>query len=91
MNYRLLVDFEVRGFMATLCRTDQILLRKRFMEIRDWPSRCSDYREQDDTGRPVDISICGKFAIKYWDDFADRHVKVLDVHLADKAPRPGKQ
>lgn len=25
-----------------------------------------------------------------WDDFADRRVKILDGHMADKAPRPGK-
>ena len=24
----------------------------------------------------------GKFAIKFWNDFADRHVKVLDLHFA---------
>ena len=83
MNYRLLVDFEVVEFMATQKRADQILLRKRFLEIRDWPSRYSDYREEDETGRPVEINVCGKYAIKYWDDFADRHVKVLHVHLAD--------
>lgn len=87
MNYRLLVDFEVVEFMATLKRNDQLLLRQRFLAIQEFPSRYADYQEQDDTGRPVHISICGKFAVKYWDDFADRHLKILEVHLAD---RPGK-
>lgn len=83
MNQKLLVDFEVVEFMASLKRADQLFLRKRFLEIRDRPSHHSDYREHDETGRPVDINICGPYAIKYWADFADRHVKILDLHLAD--------
>jgi hypothetical protein len=31
----------------------------------------------------VDISIHGRFAIHYWTDFADRHVKVLALKPAD--------
>jgi hypothetical protein len=27
----------------------------------------------------------GKFAIKFWDDSADRQVKILDLHLADRS------
>jgi hypothetical protein len=31
----------------------------------------------------VDVHVFGKFAVKFWDDFADRHVKILDLHFAD--------
>ena len=34
-------------------------------------------------GRPLDVHIAGRFAISYWDDFADRHVKIMDVDWAD--------
>ena len=27
--------------------------------------------------------IAGRFAIVFWDDFADRHVKIMDVAWAD--------
>jgi hypothetical protein len=39
--------------------------------------------ERDSAGRRVDVHIFGTYAIKFWDDFADRQVKILDVHLAD--------
>jgi hypothetical protein len=29
------------------------------------------------------VHVFGRFAIKFWDDFADRQVKILDVHPAD--------
>ncbi len=45
----------------------------------------SDFVEVDAAGRRVDVHIFRKFAIKYWTDFADRHVKVLDLHLADRS------
>jgi hypothetical protein len=65
MKFRLLVDFEVVELMASLPRSEQLLLRRRFLQIQDFPGNWSDYREHDDVGRPVDISICGKYAITY--------------------------
>jgi hypothetical protein len=84
MNYRLLVDYEVIEFLETLPRKGQRLLRNRFVAIREFPSRHSDYIESDDVGRRVDIHICGKYAIKFWEDSADQHLKILDVHFADR-------
>ena len=34
----------------------------------------------------LQIHVYGKYAVKFWEDGADQHVKILDVHLAD---RPG--
>lgn len=87
MNYRLLIDYEVIEFLETLPRRERLLLRNRFVTISDQPRAHSDYTEPDETGRPVDIHICGKFAIKYWLDHADRHIKILEVHLADRPRR----
>jgi hypothetical protein len=84
MKYRLLIDYEVIEFIETLSRKDQLLLRNRFSTIQDYPSQHSDYVEYDSEGRRVDIHICGKYAIKFWEDHADKHVKVLNVHLADR-------
>jgi hypothetical protein len=47
------------------------------------PDRSSDYFEHDAIGRRVEISICSGYAIHYWIDFADRHIKVLAVVPAD--------
>jgi len=87
VNYRLLIDYEVIEFLETLPRRERLLLRNRFAAIRGQPRAHSDYTEPDDTGRPIDIHICGKFAIKYWEDHADRHIKILEVHPADQTHR----
>jgi mRNA-degrading endonuclease RelE of RelBE toxin-antitoxin system len=87
MKYRLLIDYEVIEFLETLPRKDQKLLRNRFVAIQDYPQRFFDYAESDNTGRRVDIHICGKYAVKFWEDHADRHIKILDVRFADKSPQ----
>lgn len=83
MNHRLLIDYAVIEFLETLPRADQRLLRNRFVSIREQPQEFSDYREPDITGRLLDIHVCGKYAVKFWQDHSDRHIKILDVHFAD--------
>ena len=87
MNYRLLIDYEVIEFLETLRHRDRLLLRNRFVAIRTQPREHSDYAEPDDIGRSIDIHICGRFAIKYWEDHADRHIKIPEVHPADQKHR----
>lgn len=84
---RLLVDIEVLEFLRTLRPAEQRDLLRRFREIGAAPDRFLDYPERDGTGRDVAVHVFGRFAIKYWDDFADRHVKILDVHPADRRGR----
>jgi len=85
MKFRLFVDFDVAEFMITLTRTEQRALRKRFLEMQDFPTRYVDYHEHDHVGHRIEISICGRFAIKFWLDHLDKHIKVLEVSLADRA------
>ena len=82
--FDLLIALDVVEFVERLPKTERVRLRNRFLEIREAPDARSDYAETDAVGRTVDINICGHFAIKYWTDHADRHVKVLDVHAADR-------
>jgi hypothetical protein len=82
---RLLIDIEVLEFLRTLRQREQAGLLKRFREIAAFPSNHSDFVEYDSAGRRVEVHVFGKFAIKYWDDFADRHVKILDLHFADSS------
>ena len=84
MNYRLLIDYDDIEFLESLPRKDQQLLRSRFIAIQNSARQLSDYKEKDTTGRLVDIHICGRYAIKFWEDHADRHIKILDAHLADR-------
>ncbi len=84
MNYRLLIDFEALEFLSGLKKSSQRLLQKRLRQIQDDPIACSDYMERDPSGRPLHVSIADAFAITYWEDFADRHVKVLEIARADR-------
>ena len=83
MENRLLIDLEVVGMIQRLPKRMRDDLLAHFQRIRDFPSRYADYYEHDAIGRRVEISVYGRFAIHYWIDFADRHVKVLALKPAD--------
>lgn len=82
---RLLIAIEVFDFLQTLRRREQQDLLRCFREIAAFPSNFADFVEHDSNGRRLGVHIFGRFAIKFWDDFADRHVKILDLHLADRS------
>lgn len=63
---------------------EQRTLVKHFREIAAFPANFSDFVEYDSAGRRVEVHVYGKFAIKFWNDFADQHVKILDIHMADR-------
>jgi hypothetical protein len=81
---RLLIDSLVLEFVGRLRKRDRNFLTARFEAIRDFPSRYVDYRTTDESGRELDGHIAGRFAIVFWDDFAGRHVKIMDVTWADE-------
>jgi hypothetical protein len=82
---RLFIAVDVLDFLRTLRPREQRDLLQRFRDIAAFPSRFSDYVEHDAAGRRVDVHVFGRFAVKFWDDFADRHVKILDLHFADRS------
>jgi hypothetical protein len=81
---QLLIAIEVLDFLRRLRRQEQEGLLRRFREIAAFPSNYCDFFEHDSSGRRIGVHVFGKFTIKFWDDFADRHVKILDLHLADR-------
>lgn len=83
-SFELLIALEVVEFVERLPKIDRVMIRNRFLEIREAPARYSDYGEPDAVGRIVEINICGRYAIKYWTDHPDRQIKILDVHAADR-------
>ena len=82
---RLFISVDVLYFLRTLPPRDQRDLLQRFREIAAFPSKFSDFVEYDSSGRRVDVHVFGKFAVKFRDDFADRHLKILDLHFADQS------
>lgn len=84
MEYRLLIDLETIEVLDRLTKTARNRLLGHFTNIRSFPGNYSDYHEQDAIGRRIEISIFAGWAIHYWIDSADRHVKVLALRPADK-------
>lgn len=83
IEYRLLVAHEVIVFLDSLKAADRKRLIKRFLEITSYPANYADYSEYDAAGRRLDVHVHAGYAIAFWEDFADRHLKVLDVRPAD--------
>jgi hypothetical protein len=84
MEYRLLVDLEAIQVLDGLPKRERSRLIDQFEKIRSFPGNYSDYHELDFVGRRIEICILARWAIHYWIDSADRHVKVLALKSADK-------
>jgi mRNA-degrading endonuclease RelE of RelBE toxin-antitoxin system len=84
MDYRLLISIEVVEFLERLPARNRKALRNIIEAIWKEPVERSDAADYDSTGRRLEVAIMGDFAITYWIDDADRHVKILDIHSADR-------
>jgi mRNA-degrading endonuclease RelE of RelBE toxin-antitoxin system len=84
MDYRLLIDIEVVEFLERLPSRTRQALRNAIKAIGSDPFGCSDAVDFDGSGRRMQISIVGDYALMYWVDEADGHVKILDIHAADR-------
>ena len=70
------------GIPRKTASASQARLRQRILQIEEHPELSSEYCEFDETGRLVDGSVCEGYAISYWQDLSDRHVKILAVEPA---------
>jgi len=84
MAYRLLVSIEVIEFIERLPAKTREALRRAMHAIGRDPLGRSDALDRDATGRRMQIAVVGDYALMYWVDEADQHVKVLDIHAADR-------
>lgn len=84
MDYRLLVSIEVVEFVERLPNRIRQRIRSAIRAIGSDPLGSSDAVEHDAIGRRLEIAIIGDYALMYWVDDADRHVKILDIHAADR-------
>jgi mRNA-degrading endonuclease RelE of RelBE toxin-antitoxin system len=84
MDYRLLIAIEVVECVERLPGRTRQAIRNTFKMIGSDPLGRSDAVEHDSIGRRMQIAIVGDYALMYWVDDADRHVKILDIHAADR-------
>jgi mRNA-degrading endonuclease RelE of RelBE toxin-antitoxin system len=82
--FRLFIDYEVLEFIARLSRKEQHLIRREILRVRDFPYNHADYPEKDEFGRQYQVHIFGKYAVKYWIDEADRHLKIMEIRPSDR-------
>ncbi len=83
MDFRLLIDVEVFDFLQTLSPARRRRLLNHFRQIQSFPGHHSDYIDQDEEGRRLDVSLPDGIAVFYWTDVSDRHVKILKITTAD--------
>jgi mRNA-degrading endonuclease RelE of RelBE toxin-antitoxin system len=84
MKYRLLVDLEAIQVLDSMTKKIRTRLIEHLAKMRDNPDRYSDYHEKDQIGRRVEISIFAHYAVHYWLDVPDRHIKILAIKPADQ-------
>ena len=82
--FRLLIDYEVLEFIARLSRKEQPLIRREMLRVRDFPYNHADYPEKDELGRQYHVNIFEKYALKYWIDEADGHLKIMEIRPSDQ-------
>lgn len=84
MKRRLLLDSEVVAFLEELPVVQRRAIWRRLCDIAEAPERFEDFHERDATGRELAGHIFGGYAILFWDDLTDRHLKVLEITRADE-------
>ena len=84
-DLRLFLDIEVIEFVRALKPRQQEQFLSRFREIAAFPGAFFDYTETDSVGRDLGVHLFGDWAIQFWEDIADRQLKIVEITLADRA------
>jgi hypothetical protein len=84
MEFRLLLDLEVLQFLQRIAASRRRRVFALFERIQEFPHRYSDFVDRDDLGRRLDVCVFEGFAIYYWVDTADKHIKILKVTKAER-------
>ncbi|MEO8353289.1 MAG: hypothetical protein ABI680_16295 [Chthoniobacteraceae bacterium] len=82
-RYRVLIAWRLWSEINAIPHAVKREIYRKFDQLEESPDAISEFQSLDDTGRTLDCFIAGQLAVFYWVDFADRHVKVLDIRPAD--------
>ncbi|MCP5534764.1 MAG: hypothetical protein H7A51_00845 [Akkermansiaceae bacterium] len=83
MDYVLLIAIEVVQFTEALPTHERHNIRAALVAIGNDPLGQSDAEEYDVSGRLLHHTIVGDYALSYWIDDADMHIKILEINPAD--------
>ena len=74
-------DFSLDGaaaaFVLASRRADQKRIVKACEFLRDHPATEGEFTRPDDVGRTIQMKVFRPFLIHFWDDFADRKVRIV--------------
>jgi hypothetical protein len=84
MNFKLLIATEVLEFVERLPRRAGQHVRSAIKDIGRDPYGRSDAVGSDEIGRRLEIAVVGDYALMFWIDEADRHVKILDIRAVHR-------
>ena len=86
-RYALLIAWPVIEQIDALPKVRRQRLRRELLRLEETPDALIEFSEPDETGRPLHVFVFDGWAIFFWIDFADRHVKVLHMRAADRGGR----
>ncbi len=84
MTYRLLIDYAALDVFASLKKARSTAGLSASPPNSGVSIPMGRYTRTRPSDRSLHVSIVGDYAITYWEDFADRHVKVLEIACADR-------
>ena len=84
-RYGLLLAWPVVEQLNALPKGRRHRLGQQLLKLEESPDLLSEFADTAGDGRRLDVFIFDGWAVFYWIDFADRHVKVLDMKPADQA------
>lgn len=82
--YRVFIAAEVIAFLKTCPHREQLLITRLFEELAGDPFRDGEYVERDDTSRPIQVKIIGRYAVFFWADHPVKEVKIVDLRPAGR-------
>jgi hypothetical protein len=84
VSFRKRIEIDALAFMDDLPKEQRRAILGQLHAIREYPQRHSDYVAADAQGRLLDVCVFEKYAIHFWTDWPDRHVKILQISWADR-------
>jgi hypothetical protein len=82
--YRVFLAKEIVAQLRDCKRRERESMTRFFDQIADDPYRAGDLVEQDDSGRDIQVTLMGRFALYFWSDHAVKEVKVVGLKVAGR-------
>ena len=73
------LDGAAAEFALACNRPDQKRILAACQQLRDFPDTQAEFTRRDVTGRTISVRVFRPFLIHYWDDFADRVVRIVRI------------